>query len=238
MKLYNPERNTLDQRGHVTRSKSFSTVIDRAGQQTVTNLVVPGEAQAYTVNFSYPNGTPLTSGGYAVGITGDVEWVVDGSRALRRVSVADGVSISGIANSVRVTTETTSQPVSPFTLSISISPGLRPNVQQPALFDLGTFLVPAGSGSPFIPGTLDIPFPTGIGVISFYSAGWINQNALPLGPNAMAIAQVQLSSHTILRSWDPYYPSFVPLQVSCTGLTVYNFTTNVTAISVSLGIDG
>ncbi len=172
----------------------------------------------------------------------DILWTTGGVTVKRRVSVANGVSISGCAESVRVIVsdatinylaEVPSKPLT-YTVNITVARGVRADpepvtlVQFPPLATGAIFQVPAG-------GSITIPIPQDVGIVS------ANVSASPNPPIAITDGQVivqQIYGTTVFRQYDPRTFEWVPVLPGMSLLKIVNNNANLVVVSVVWGIDG
>lgn len=179
-----------------------------------------------------------------------ITWSVNGQSVQRRVSVANGTSVTGVGESVKVVIVDTTNQVNPpwvlplkftaqYRVSALVVKGTRPSVQQPPVLlpeDTVQFAGGPGweQGQAFLNGGgdfIDAPVTPDMGVISVFVTG---------AKTAVGATQVLVlgENSTVLKVYDPVvYPGWVPIP----GAAVVRIT-NVTAIaqvvSIALGIDG
>jgi len=173
-----------------------------------------------------------------------VTWTVGGRSVSRRVSVVDGMSISGTAEAVDVRVEDTSRVISgsdlvviPYEVSIQVAAGARATNSVPPFLEAreGPIeIAAAGAGS------FDIPLNSGI-TSAFVSIGVIVGSATPLDGRvdiSMQTNNQELKNVTV--PFDGLTPPFwIPLAPGADEIAIYNRLTAITInASVTYGIDG
>lgn len=170
-----------------------------------------------------------------------ITWSVEGNQVTRRVSVGDGVSITGIGQNVTVVvSDTTDRTLhadalgATYNVSINVAPGSRASVQQPATLQ----------PDPKLPGNLyvilagqskTIPIQEDAGVISTF----VTVFGGAAGPQpGMSVVQFQCGGFTV-GQYDPTKEtSWVPVPAGCKAIVLTNFSIEDYAFTVTYGIDG
>lgn len=131
-------------------------------EQTVLLQAVFQETGAYTVQFAI-NGKDLTNSFSSRKTRATVTWKVEGNTVQRVIDVVNGTSISGTAQGVTVEVEdlSTGSDKTPYVVSVQVTKGTRPNVQQPPYQTVPRFTIEDGDTTP-----VDITIPQNDGVIS------------------------------------------------------------------------
>jgi hypothetical protein len=175
-----------------------------------------------------------------------VQWNVDGNPIVRMMSLLDGVSITGVSDSVSVDVfdETTYLYETPngfdYTVSALIAPGPRAGANNPPTYfppnpDVnsypGRFSLPFGT-------TESIPIPKDAGLTS------VNVTVSVYGdPEILTEADVAVRFRSfagvLLKQWDPRFVDWVPIPpASHTLELVNNHASAMLIFGVSLGVDG
>lgn len=257
------ERNNDKEMNPQTGWSQAGQLICQQTSPVVTFQVCFPEANVYTVQFEISR--QLSASGQSGQLTfADLEWIVNGTTVRRSVSVISGTTISGVGSSVNVKVYDASPPGSEvgvpgakYTVTINISPGLRPaQSQQPyyaipnplvgagSFFGKNVFVVPPASsfqvffpqlGDVFyrnIPNTLGQPKP--IGATSVHVAVG-SAGGLPILNQE---AQVQIDNVGLL--YDPRdSPQWQPIPPGAYAVTLFNNSgADTYRFSVKLGIDG
>lgn len=185
----------------------------------------------YTLQFEVkPN---ANANGGSVKPIAEIVWTVGGNSVRRKVSVANGKSISGGGESIGVTIhDEATAIVSPqglYQVSFSVSPGSRPSENQPATLD-GAAAVSLANAA-----TLTVPIPQNVGVISALVVGADNIGAtLPI-----FIVQELDASSLVTKMYDSRTQSgFVAVNATSTQLEILNKSGATQAVSIIWGIDG
>lgn len=213
--------------GNVDRFLQFQANFEKPGAYTVQFAVTPPDFQT---NFAAPGFGIYTA-------IAEISWRVEGGDVRRVVSVANGVSVSGVGQGVKVAirdTTTFGAPPRDYTVFAQVAPGTRPSVQQPpTLLGFPTFQTINAGG-----GTATINIPANAGVIS---------SEVSIGPVAIAgfpvigVLVIQKNGGgQILKEYDPTVESgFVPVAPGCTQIDIVNQNAaNNYRIQVTFGIDG
>ncbi len=199
------------------------------------------KAESYTVQF----GINPSAGALAEAVQAEalISWSVEGNTVTRRVNVANGASVTGTGQAVRVVMadRTVGGTGKDYVVSVQVAPGSRPSTQQPpTLIPVPAFFNVAPTGGVSDP---VIPIPTDAGAISVF----VTVTAVgPGGPVASAegIATVdqQISGGFTRKTYDPRTAEWVPLTPGATFLQLHNNNTVISGIhlffSVTFGIDG
>jgi len=202
------------------------------------------EADTYTIQFGLGN-PPVDASGNPVQTEALILWSVEGNFTSRRVSVANGVSISGVGQAVRVVVldrtvqyGSNAAPVAAdYDVSILVSKGTRPAVEEPATL---VAYPPAGStlalfvtaGATSVP----VPIPQDAGAISVYITA-ISGTATLIPPEVIDANQV--IGTLITKSYDPReFDDWVPLSPGAQQIVLDNTGSDTVYWSVTFGIDG
>lgn len=195
----------------------------------------PGE---YTIQFqAFPPADGLGFAAYAI-----INWKIAGQQITRKVSVANGISISGIAEAVDVTLFDVSQVLTvhypptalPYKIGVSLSKGTRPNIQQPASLVTNLSAIPVAAGAPVF-----FTVPDNAGVVSALVLGAGVSNINPVLPPDIVVSQVN-SLGAVLNVWNPAQQGqWIPLSPGTTLLKIDNQNALQAAfVNVIWGIDG
>jgi hypothetical protein len=144
-------------------------------------------AEYFTISF---NVTPPEIG---CSTEAEVTWFLEGSQIVRRLSIANGTTISGVANGVRVrvfdTTNFYGGPVTaaPYYVDIALGRGTRPSTDEPPRLQ-GGIVAGIGAGGTF-------PIPRNAGVISVFAS--VTQVAFPATQPNYIISFVDASLNLI-----------------------------------------
>jgi hypothetical protein len=215
-------------------------------QQVTLQAQFP-EADVYTVQFGFSG--PSTPPANPIQAIATVIWTVAGNQVIRKYSVANGVSVSGNGEAVRILindgsierhAEATPIPIE-YGVSVSVVRGVRPANQQPAIL---VDVPPVTFGAVYVIHPLSsvkVPVPQDVGVISVYVAvaQAVNNPAVPLPDQAVLVAQDQ--NGAFLKVYDPRNFEWVPLYPNTDTIQIFNAqalgTTDILA-TVTFGVDG
>lgn len=200
------------------------------------------EENVYTIQFAV---TGLATGAIP-NIVADIRWTVAGNFVKRRVSVLNGMALTGTAGAVDVVVRDASLSPSAreYTVTIMVARGARGESMQPPIYSpiitasggaqgIGSIIVAPSSVETFTP-------PLDIGVISmFTTAAWNDlQDPTPINNSDLVVRQFSPSA---LRQYDARNAIWVP---TIPNLTDLNFANNTAApaggavFSVAFGIEG
>jgi hypothetical protein len=213
----------------------------------------PGQ---YTIQFSIEQKVNPTALGILPRQTSQAQasivWSVEGGTIQRRVEVANGMSISGVGEAVKIvmTDTTRAGPSFPagfdpdYLVACQVSRGVRANIQQPPT------LLPddtTGAGNIWDDGFCELP-PLGVSHLAIIpqNAGVVSVSVQVCSPGGALIPEGsvfvrQRTSATIGRTFKEYDPrdaTWVPLAPGANAIIVVN--TNAFNVDVSMlyGIDG
>jgi hypothetical protein len=208
-----------------------------------------GYLSTYTVQISAPSivvpGQDVRSLAEA-----QITWTVEGNRVRRRVTVGNGVSVTGTAESVEVivrdvTLDGAAFPAGfdpSYVVSAQVTRGTRPAQQQPPT------LIPDPPDATWVQGAVAVPAlnaSTGLVVPSDTGAIALNAVIVSDAPAGAVLPQgsvtiMELEGGVVRREYDPReYGAWVPLLPSASSVVVRNYNAG-TSIRASLlfGIDG
>jgi hypothetical protein len=175
-----------------------------------------------------------------------ITWSVAGNSVTRRVSVANGVAISGLANHINVEVYPVlvagsiwNVNLSPFQANILAAAGVRPNIQQPPTLQLTSIEVLAPPNLP-----VDILVPHDAGITSVFAKVWSLTGSFPAEDSEVIMfASQEGPVFNPQRSWNPAVDfSWVPFFGSCDTIQLVNHDTlasgNSLYYSIVYGIEG
>ena len=218
-------------------------------QSQVTMQAQFDEPGTYTVQFSKADNPASNNPIFTVAI---ITWSVEGHFLTRKVNVADGVSVSGVGQAVRVqlndaTPNNLGTPTGEeYDVSVQVARGVRGTNKQPPILIGGESVPPSSVGSGgngglytvLNGGTAVIPIPTGSGVISVY----VTVAAAPPAPAPIAEMAVLANLNyagLAFKMWDPRdFPDWVPIVPGTNSISLVNTSGQTTVWSVAFGIDG
>lgn len=199
-------------------------------------------AGVYTVQFAVVPSGPTV----APDATATIFWRTAGNTITRKVSVGNGTSVTGVAESVEVWVQDTtlvSSPGQPYRVSITVAPGVRASRSAPPILrGIPTAVGP--STTPYIAilppaGFTTVQIPQDAGAIS----ADVEISAPSTSPAPLLTDVVVTQNDASNNLYKNYYPlievDFVPLYPSATQLLIFNNSATATvAVSVLFGIDG
>ncbi len=219
-------------------SASGELITGDSTKQVTLQVVFP-KSDVYTVQFNAifnpDSSNPIRAEALVV-------WSVAGNSVTRRVSIANGTSISGVGAGVRIVLTDNTKRVDnapavntvPYTVSVQVAPGSRASVSQAPL------LLPSPSNIriPIGPNTVDIDIPQDAGVIQAYLAcQLIGSVSPPVDGDAVAVflyGSVGIAGFFPTKNID-----FVPVPPGATTIRVQNNnTTYPMLVETFFGIDG
>lgn len=189
-----------------------------------------GKAGYYTVQFNVE--PPVDSASVSPNASGlfvaaaILRWSVEGQTVERAVSVANGVSISGTGQAMKVTVTDLTDPATipaggtaglPYNVSIQVAPGTRPDVGRPPIVYENLFVVTVGTPQnvkiqPFI-GAISVlcPFDVNSGTITSITIAELT----PAGTTLLKV-QINLGDAASLE-WIPIVAGATILQITAQG---------------------
>lgn len=192
-------------------------------------------AEYYTVTF-HVNPPPPPAGFSASPYNpiATITWNVNGTQVVRRVSVGNGVAVSGLASHVIVEVQDFSTLLpgmvpKPYFVDIAVAPGSRPSTQQPPRLNGGVQHIAVG------PATVNIPIPQDSGVISvFLAEAQLIQTALNTQVSFTDGVGNNVGAVNVTR-----FTGWVPIPSGAVSMAITNLdTVNSTDVSYTWGIEG
>jgi hypothetical protein len=241
------------------RGNTSTTFNPKAGWGVSGKLITGSSNKQVSVQADFP-----ATGTYTIAFSKDsnakelnpivaealITWVVEGNYVTRRINVADGVSISGTAQNVKVVivdaTSTFTGPTAgvEYGVACQISLGTRGGSKQPPTLvprDKKPASAPGshnGSGSFHVngPGSIIIPIPLDAGVIMlFVTAFDPTTRKLTAGD----ISVTATASSVPIQNYDPVnYPDWVPILPGADSVVIANASGDTYLVTVVFGIDG
>jgi hypothetical protein len=208
----------------------------------------PKGAQNYTIQFGItrPEGADVIIRPQA-----EISWNTEGNTVKRVVSVTDGMSVTGQAEScsVRLFDSIIDGNVPPaaagieYTGSIVVAPGNRPSLQQPPQLVTQEYLTALGVTISYF-GDISVPaasfitqdIPVNAGVISAYVTAMRAATVL----TAADVVVEQLGGATLgpLKLYFPIGENWVPISPGATQIRIRNNLAGSIRTSITYGIDG
>ena len=197
-----------------------------------------GDHGNYTVQFnvSDPNNGSNLGAGDVIRSRATIMWKVNGNPVTRVLDIADGTTITGVAESVDISAIDNSQVAVPatakkYTVVATVAKGSRPSVQQPPRYTLPKQTVNGGVIQSFT-------VPVDAGVISVMVT--VAPNAVGGTIGAYQVLVHQCQNATILKSYDPRQSDFVPIMPGTTTIQVEvdAAIAQPVVVEVTFGIDG
>ncbi len=197
------------------------------------------EAGLYTVQLDMKRPTSPAGTTFVCRAEATIEWFVAGNRITRKVSVGEGISISGTADGVQVTIRDTSTltPGPPTDLEyfvvIGVSQGARASDGAPPCLEDTT-------GGPVLAGASQLfTIPLGAGADSVLITAADNTGAgTNLTNGDVLVQQKSAIAGGILKAYDARDYEFVPLSSAALFVLVTNLSAVSIAVSCTYGIDG
>lgn len=196
------------------------------------------EAGNYTLQFNVidPNNANNLVGGDLVQAKAIITWKVNGNPVTRIVDCGDGVSVTGVAESVDVAIQDVSSPGNiitralPYTVTVTCAPGTRAAVQQPPINSLGRASIAPGASQ-----TFDVPQNSGV-----ISAMVVVAPGVGGTIGAYQVLVQHFAQGTPLKTYDPRQSDWVPLMPGTTQIRVVCDAALLanTLVQVTFGIDG
>lgn len=205
-------------------------------------------SETYTIEFAKTNNPASNNPIFAEAL---ITWSVEGNYVTRRVNIGDGVSVSGVSQSVRVvmTDATTNQNGPPngaeYSVSCQVTRGVRATTTQgPTLVPQMTTPANTGgvgngaAGAFFVAAhsQVSISIPQDAGIVSIYVTAFdltTNSNA------AGALTVTQGYGANPVKAYDSFlYDDWVPISPGTDTITLANFTGDNYFVSVTFGCDG
>lgn len=211
------------------------------------NLDAGPGAGNYTVQFN------IINPGEVVNAEALISWRVEGQEVTRRISIADGTSVTGVGQAIRVTMYDATPPVfvsgtpKPYVVSVQVAPGVRASTTQPPYlipfkappyvpFDVVTNPAPGGGFTFAVAagGTVDIDIPNNAGVNQVYVT------AISTGAIADGTSFAELTDGTTtLKIWDTQANmGWIPSVAGASVLTLSNGGLTPIRYSVTFGVEG
>jgi hypothetical protein len=240
-----------------TSSRGPKTGWGTSGKLTTGDLVGQVTLQAnfeetgtYTIEFSMDTNALSNNPIFAEAL---ITWSIEGNYLQRRVNVADGISVSGVGQAVKIqmmdATSNITGPINAvqYGVACQVAKGVRgSNKQPPTLVPRGT-LPPSADGSgngsgnftigPGPISTLFVPVPQNSGLISLFVTT-LDTSTGTSQPGDIII--VQQYNGTVVRDYDPYiYRDWVPLAAGVDAIEIFNTNPSDTyRVSLTFGVDG
>jgi hypothetical protein len=205
------------------------------------------KAEYYTVQFGVepPVGDGTNGSGPGLGIFAayaDITWKIEGNYVTRRVSINNGVSVSGTGQGVDVTLTDATPDVGqgknvPYKINVQVSPGARPSQNQPAILSLAAAsyadipIAPAGGIGVFT-------IPQNVGVISAEVCATCFSGGTKEPVDLILVFEGNGQTFKSIPITDQY-AGFIPVPPGSVNVSIENFSGVGTAfVSVTFGIDG
>jgi hypothetical protein len=208
------------------------------------------KTDTYTIQFNVDRTTfkGIGAGASAQFTEALITWSVEGNDVTRKVTIADGVSVTGVGQAVRVVITDNSiiggsTTASPYVASAQVSKGTRaPSASPPVYIDPSTIATQinaiAGTVASFTP-------PEGIGANSLLiTAQYLDGAGVPraTAPLGTLTAKIQAGSGLNMSVYEPRAAGFVPIPPGATQVTIEIGVTgaagDVMVVTPIWGIDG
>ena len=251
-----------------------SGVLSTGGNQQVTMQADFDEPGTYTAEFAIgaaqqqysvhtfvneqgQKQTSIGGGGANSGVSPNpiyavatITWGVEGHYVSRQVSIGNGVSISGVGQSVKIVmVDATPAIYAPnnntlYGVQVQVTKGVRGTSKQPPVLlpSPGVISGPAGSTQQGVSsynlvagGQVVLPIPQNGGVISVFVTVFATT---PLAEGIVAAIMQNAAAGTLME-WDPRdFPDWVPITPGASDIELLNNSAVPTNWAVFFGIDG
>lgn len=184
--------------------------------------------QNYTVQFKLAGDLRLKR------TEAEIVWSVEGNDVRRLVSVADGVSVQGSGQGVKVTIYDVSNDAVPvgvsadYVASVQLVSGTRGSTGNPPVLSGDRASILAGGSQTF-------QIPTNAGITSVGVS--VGTGGNPIAEFDIAVTH-QDSGATSLSTYDPRQFYWVPLTPGTTQIQITNFGASTIEVKINYGIDG
>lgn len=205
--------------------------------------------QSYTAQFGLSKPTQQTY----IRPWADITWKVAGNEVRRRVSVTDGLSVSGVAEAVSIRMYDTLRASgdgnvtmgTAYVASINLAPGNRPAQNQPPQWIPIDYTTGAGTlpspGRIVVAGgeSFSIIIPENIGAISVMATASVSSHSIVPADN-VRMEQIGPASLVLRRTSVNEFATFTPLAPGAIALLLSNSIDPASDVgwSVAFGIDG
>ena len=216
-------------------SQSGDLTAGGSGREVTMQANFPAP-DVYTVQFNILSSTGQIPNPEAV-----VTWKVEGNFVDRLISVANGMTISGVGQGCRIRVYDNSQAITGFdyTASIQVSRGSRPASTVPPTYAPiraagfpGRIVVPATSTA-----SITIPQNKGINSVQITASG-IGGLVLLTRVDVSAWQESSVGGGTKLKEWFPPETNWVAIAPSAETLVLNNRTAGNILFGVQFGVDG
>ena len=203
------------------------------------------QMQVHTVQFDGLDNDLNTGLGINPITEAEITWGVNGVPVRRVVNVQDGASISAPAQgvSVRVFDRTIGGTGTEYRIGITVTPGVRANIQQPPTLRMDGRITATGALVQFnatLAAGQDVVWtiPKNAGAISVYHVAQSLDPAVNLTDASLSARYSNAVATTLKRHGFSAFNRWVPLPLSARTITVVNDTAVSVATSAILGIEG
>lgn len=211
------------------------------------------EPGSYTVQFgTSPKVVPGAFGRKSMA-KAKIIWAVEGGSVTREVSIANGTSISGVAQGVIVSVSDDTRSGGPafpvgfdptYLVNMQVVKGLRPSIERPpSLMPPDTSI---GGANNWAQGAVSLPagpsatalqsFDTTSGIVSLHVS--VSSSAGTLVPMGSVLVEQGTSGGSVLQYDDPRVMDWIPLNPFCDAVQIWNFNAFAVQVSMMYGIDG
>jgi len=217
--------------------------------KTVSMQALFDGAQNYTLEF-FTSGLSYDANGNPMFAKANITWTVEGNQIVRQITIADGTSITGTGQGVRVIISDATVDVlgagigtRSYIAGVTLSKGTRGSSKQPPTL---AYVAPASAGGSInglvVPaGTtrkIDVPQGVGINSVMITSSNLVVDGAAELPRGGIIVQHIAGSSDVILRQYDPRFYDWVPVTPAMARLFLKNPSLDDQVMSVVYGIDG
>lgn len=200
----------------------------------VTLQVQFPRAEDYTVQFK------LTPSSYSTVKSAEVEaeivWSVEGNSVTRRVSVTNGLSVTGTGQAVRVTIYDVSSIVdstNSYIASVQVAPGARATTENPPQLHEDITYIDGQANASF-----NVPANAGISAVAVLVSQTDPNTYGPISDQAVQVRHI--ANAGAVNVYDPRQVFWVPITPGTESITIYNYQIAGAEIGAKViwGIDG
>ncbi len=164
-----------------------------------------------------------------------IEWSVEGNTVVRKVTVGQGISISGTGQAVRITVRDNSRvgAGAEYSVTILVSPGTRAiGPTPPMYFHLSQTKTIAAAGN------ASIDFPVNAGITSIWVGAAATTPSVTPANNEAVVQLIDTDTAAVLSTFTVQPSRWSPVPPGVDKVTLYNPSAVQQQITVIFGIDG
>ena len=167
-----------------------------------------------------------------------IEWSVAGNTVTRRITVSDGMSISGVGEGVRVRAIDGTIDISMigvrYGVTITVAKGQRASQTPPSLSAYG----PQGSFNVTAGNSFNTPIPRGAGINSVQVSVANTFTGAVIPDQGCIVSQSATNGGNQLKACDARQFEWIPIAAGATDVTILNNTAVQFVVTLYWGIDG